>query len=378
MNPSEKIYLDNNATTRTDDRVLQAMLPFFTEYYENAGSSHLAGLTVNEHVDNAIWQVSDLIGCRPEALIFTSGATEAINLAVRGISNGTRNHFVTITTEHKAVLDTVESYTENGNYTHTLLQAGKDGRIDLDDLDAAVSANTLMVNIMLVNNETGVIQDIRKISETVHAKGAFLLCDATQAVGKIPVDVHDLGIDLMPFSAHKFYGPKGTGALYVSKKLKSRLQSQITGGGQQNNRRSGTLNVPGIIGFGKACEIARHDMQQDYLQIKNLRNHLENELLKIEGTFVNGSSEHRIHTTANICFPGVLSEQLILSLQNISVSSGSACSSVTAKPSHVLKAMGLSDEEALSSIRFSLGRFNTMEQIDYTVSRMQKLIQQLR
>lgn len=378
MNPSEKIYLDNNATTRPDDRVLQAMLPFYTEYYENAGSSHLAGLTVNEHVDNAIWQVSGLIGCRPEELIFTSGATEAINLAVRGISNGTRNHFVTITTEHKAVLDTVESYTENGNYTHTFLQVGKDGRIDLDDLDAAVSENTLMVNIMLVNNETGVIQDIRKISETVHAKGAFLLCDATQAVGKIPVDVHDLGIDLMPFSAHKFYGPKGTGALYVSKKLKSRLQPQITGGGQQNNRRSGTLNVPGIIGFGKACEIARHDMQQDYLQIKNLRDHLENELLKIEGTFINGSSEHRIHTTANICFPGVLSEQLILSLQNISVSSGSACSSVTAKPSHVLKAMGLSDEEALSSIRFSLGRFNTMEQIDYTVSRMQKLIQQLR
>jgi len=378
MNSAEKIYLDNNATTRLDDRVFQAMLPFFTEYYENAGSSHLAGLTVNEHVDNAAWQVSDLIGCRPEELIFTSGATEAINLAIRGISNGTRNHFVTVSTEHKAVLDTVKHYTENGNYNNTFLQVGKDGRIDLDTLDAALSENTLMVNVMLVNNETGIIQDIKKISEIVHAKGAFLLCDATQAIGKIPVDVHNLGIDLMPFSAHKFYGPKGTGAIYVSKKLKSCLQPQITGGGQQNNRRSGTLNIPGIIGFGKACEIAGRDMQQDYLQIKSLRDHLEHELLKIEGTFVNGSSEHRIHTTANLCFPGVLSEQLIVSLQNISVSSGSACSSVTAKPSHVLKAMGLSDEEALSSIRFSVGRFNTMEQIDYTVSRMHTLIQQLR
>lgn len=378
MNSAEKIYLDNNATTRLDDRVLQAMLPFFTEYYENSGSSHLAGLTVNEHVDNAAWQVSDLIGCRTEELIFTSGATEAINLAIRGISNGTRNHFVTVSTEHKAVLDTVEHYTENGNYNNTFLQVGKDGRVDLDTLDAALSENTLMVNIMLVNNETGTIQDIKKISEIVHAKGAFLLCDATQAIGKIPVNVRDMDIDLMPFSAHKFYGPKGTGALYVSKKLKSCLQPQITGGGQQNNRRSGTLNVPGIIGFGKACEIAGRDMQQDYLQIKSLRDHLEHELLKIEGTFVNGSSEHRIHTTANLCFPGVLSERLIVSLQNISVSSGSACSSVTAKPSHVLKAMGLSDEEALSSIRFSLGRFNTMEQIDYTVSRMHTLIQQLR
>ncbi len=378
MSTTGKIYLDNNASTRMDERVLQAMLPFFTETYENAGSSHLAGFTVHEHVENAAWQVAELIGARPEELVFTSGATEAINLALRGISNGNRNHFVTASTEHQAVLDTAAGLTRTGNYTQTLVPVHRDGLIDFQALNDAVSENTLMVNIMMANNETGTLQDIRKISETVHAKGAFLLCDATQAVGKIPVDVKGLGIDLMPFSAHKFYGPKGAGALYLSGRIKNHFTPQITGGGQQNNRRSGTLNVPGIIGLGKACEIAQQEMEQDQVRIEELRNYLEHELLSMEGSFINGSVDKRIHTTSNICFPGILSEQLIMALKTISVSSGSACSSVTAKPSHVLKALGLTDEEALSSIRFSLGRFNTKEEIDTALMKIRNIIQQLR
>lgn len=378
MNTNGKIYLDNNATTRMDERVLQAMLPFFTETYENAGSSHLAGFTVHEHIENAAWQVAELIGAQPEELVFTSGATEAINLALRGISNGSRNHFVTAATEHKAVLDTADDLTRNGKYSQTLIPVQRDGRIDFRILNDAVSENTLMVNIMMVNNETGTLQDIRKISEIVHTKGGFLLCDATQAVGKIPVDAKGLGIDLMPFSAHKFHGPKGMGALYISGRLKNHFTSQITGGGQQNNRRSGTLNVPGIIGLGKACEIARQEMQQDQVHIKELRDYLEHELLSTEGSFINGSVDNRIHTTSNICFPGILSEQFILALKTISVSSGSACSSVTAKPSHVLKALGLADDEALSSIRFSLGKFSTLEEIKTAVTRIRAIIQQLR
>lgn len=378
MNLINKIYLDNNATTKLDEKVLAAMIPFFTDYYENAGSSHLAGLTVNEHLENALWQISNLIIANPNDLIITSGATEAINLAIRGLSNRLRNHFITVNTEHKAVLDTIKALTEEGNYLHTSLLVDNNGRLDLDLLDNAISENTLLVNIMMTNNETGVLQDIRQISEIVHRKGAYLLCDATQAVGKIPINVEDLGIDLMPFSAHKIYGPKGVGALYISKEIKNHLQPQITGGGQQRNRRSGTLNVPGIIGLGKACEIAKIEMQNDKLHITKLRDELERELLKINGTFVNGSTEHRIYNTTNICFPGVLSEKLIISLQNISVSSGSACSSITANPSHVLKAMGLSDEEALSSIRFSLGRFNTAEQIEFTISRVKELIKRYR
>lgn len=378
MSTTGKIYLDNNATTRMDERVLQAMLPFFTETYENAGSSHLAGITVQEHIENAVWEIAELIGARPEELIFTSGATEAINLALRGISNGSRQHFVSAVNEHKAVLDTVNHITGNGNHTQTLIPVHRDGLIDFQALSDAVSEDTLMVNVMMVNNETGTLQDIRKISEMVHAKGAFLLCDATQAVGKIPADVKELGIDLMPFSAHKFYGPKGTGALYVSGRLKNHFTPQITGGGQQNNRRSGTLNVPGIIGMGKACEIAQQDMQQDLNRIEELRDYLEYELLQIEGSFTNGSTDNRICNTTNICFPGVLSEQLIMALKNISVSSGSACSSVTAKPSHVLVSLGLSDEEALSSIRFSLGRFNTKREIHTAAIKIRDIIQQLR
>ncbi len=372
-----KIYLDNNATTRTDERVVNAMLPYFTDRFENSGSSHLAGLTVNESIDEALWSIADLIGAHPHELIMTSGATESLNLALRGISNKDRKHIITAVTEHRAVLDTCRSLEKNG-YEVTYLDVDRNGNIDMEELKQSVSEKTLMVCIMMVNNETGTSNDIRKIGSIAHESGALMMCDATQAVGKTDVDVQDLNIDLMPFSAHKFYGPKGVGALYISKNTKIQLDSQITGGGQQRNLRSGTLNVPGIIGLSAACTIARDEMADDAQRIKELRDRLENELLKTENSYVNGNPENRICNTSNICFPEVNAEQLIIGLQNISVSNGSACSAVTNTPSHVLKAMGLSDEDALSSIRFSLGKLTTSEEIDLTIEKVTALVHRLR
>lgn len=373
------IYLDNNATTRLDDRVLTAMLPFFTEHYANAGSSHLFGLTVKEAVENAQHQVAGLIGARPAEIVFTSGATESINLAIKGLCNSdsSRRHIVTITTEHKAVLDTC-AFMENEGFSITCLSVGKNGLVNLEDIRVAVTEDTLLVCVMLANNETGVLQPIKEIAAITHSKGALLLCDATQAVGKIPVDVTGLGVDLMPFSAHKFYGPKGVGGLFVSSKIRKLISPEIHGGGQQRNLRSGTLNVTGIIGLGKACEIALTDLQEDALRISALRNRLETGLLKIEGSYINGAIDARLSNTTNICFPGSNSEKLIIALQNIAVSSGSACSSVTTEPSHVLKAMGLSDSDALGSIRFSLGRFTTTQEIDITIETVMQLVKRIR
>lgn len=374
---SESIYLDNNATTKTDPRVLEAMLPYFTEVYANANSSHLEGLSVKDAVENAAWQIADLIGAQANEIIFTSGATEALNLAIKGLSHSSKKKIVTFETEHKAVLDTCE-YMETQGFHVDYLDVESDGSINIENLKNSVTEETLFVIIMMSNNETGTVHDIKAISEIAHANGAFLLCDTTQAIGKIDINAEDLRIDMLTISAHKFYGPKGIGALYVSNKSKIKLSGQIHGGGQQRNLRSGTLNVPGIIGLGKACEIAKSEMQNDETRIAQLRNYLETELLKIDGTFVNGSVKNRIYNTTNICFPGVWSEQLIIALGNISVSSGSACSSVTSKPSHVLKAIGLSDEDALSSIRFSIGRFTTSEEIDFTIRKVTNLVHQLR
>lgn len=373
----EIIYLDNNATTRIDNRVFDAMLPYFTDFYANASSSHLAGLTVNESVEMASWQTAELIGAKPHEIVFTSGATEAINLAIRGLSTENRKQIITVTTEHKAILDTC-IFMETIGLEVTYLPTKGNGMLDLGILAQAISEKTLLVMVMMANNETGTLQEIKKIGEIAHSNGALFLCDATQAVGKIPIDVTDLGIDLMPFSAHKFYGPKGIGALFISNKAKIRLEPQITGGGQQKNRRSGTLNVPGIIGIGKACEIAKSEMEIDSQRIAILRDLLETELLKIKDSFVNGCTQNRLYNTSNICFPGVNAENLILALGNISVSNGSACSAVISKPSHVLKALGLSDENALSSIRFSLGRFTTFEEIETTIATISKLVQQLK
>lgn len=377
MSQQLNIYLDNNATTPLDGRVLKVMLPYFTDSYANASSSHLAGLTINEAVENAAWQTADLIGAIPEEIIFTSGATESINLAIKGLVNQSKKHIVTVRTEHKAVLDTCQ-YMESIGFEVTYLPVDSEGILDLDLLNKSITDQTLMVIVMMVNNEIGVIQDIQAIAEIVHAKNVFFMCDATQAIGKIAVDVEKLGIDLLALSAHKFYGPKGIGALYLSAKAKIKLAPQIHGGGQQRKLRSGTLNVPAIIGLGKACEIAKAEMETDHKRIKILRDRLEKSLLEIEGSFVNGSIENRIHNTSNICFPGVNSESLILALQHISVSNGSSCSAVTSEPSHVLKALGLSDENALSSIRFSLGKFTTEKEILLTIDRVSDLILQLK
>lgn len=377
MSENSRIYLDNNATTKTDPRVLESMLPYYTDFYANANSFHIEGLMISEAVENATAQLAGLIGAKENEIIFTSGATESINLAIKSVYNVQRKKLITFTTEHKAVLDTC-AFMENQGYEIEYLPVKSDGTIDVEILRDAVDDDTLLVIAMLSNNETGTIHNIKKIGEITHSHGAYLLCDTTQSIGKIPVDVNDLGIDLLTVSAHKFYGPKGIGALFVSNQSKVKLNPQIHGGGQQRNLRSGTLNVPGIIGLGKACEIAKSEMKDDESRISKLRNKLEDELLKIEGSFVNGSTKERIYNTSNICFPGIWSEQLILSLGNISVSNGSACSAVTSKPSHVLKALGLSDEEALCSIRFSLGRFTTEEEIDVTIKKVTELVRQFR
>lgn len=377
MIQNQNIYLDNNATTRVDERVLKAMLPYFTDFYANSTSQHIAGLTVKEAVENAAWQTADLINAADaEEIIFTSGATEAINLAIKGLANQDRKHIVTIATEHKAVLETC-AFMENIGFTVTYLPTSSDGILDIKLLEEIISDKTLVFIGMFSNNETGVIQNIKEISKILKAKNVLFFCDATQAVGKIQVDVKSLGIDLLALSAHKFYGPKGVGALYISAKAKLKLTSQILGGGQQRKLRSGTLNVTGIIGLGKACEIAVNESKEDQYRIELLRNKLEAGLLQFEGSFVNGNTQNRICNTSNICFPGVNSEQLIMGLGTISVSNGASCSAVTSEPSHVLKAMGLSDEEALSSIRFSLGRFTTEEEIDIVIDRVLFLVREL-
>ena len=367
------IYLDNNATTRLDNRVLEAMLPYFTTDYANASSSHLFGLTVNEAVEAAREQVATLISARPKEITFTSGATEAINLAIKGLVNSDKKHIVTVVTEHKAVLDTC-AYLEQNGFDVTYLPVNQYGLVNLEDLEAAIRHDTLLVCVMLANNETGVIQPVSKISSLAHAKGALFMTDATQAVGKLPIDVQSFGIDLMPLSAHKFYGPKGVGALYVSAKTRQLIESQQHGGGHERKLRSGTLNVPGIVGLGKASEIAEDEMNNDKDQIEKLRNYLENELLKITDTYSNGCKEYRLYNTTNLCFKGISSEKLILSLQNIAVSNGSACSAVTTEPSYVLKALGLTDADALASIRFSLGRFTTIDDIETTITKVTELV----
>lgn len=375
---SNFVYLDYNATTPLDQRVVDAMLPYFNNFYANSGSSHLFGLSVKEALEEAGEQIAELISANPKDIIYTSGATEAVNLALKGIEKTEdRNHIITVKTEHKAILDTCLYLEQQGFYV-TYLNVGKDGLINLDELKSEIIDRTLMVCVMFVNNETGVIQPIKEIVQIAHDNNCLVFCDATQAVGKIPINVKDYGIDLMAFSAHKFYGPKGIGALYVASELKKNISAQIHGGGQQFNLRSGTLNVPGIIGMGKAAEIALEEMQTDSQTIKELRDHLETSLLKIPNTFVNGTITNRIFNTSNICFSAVNSEHMILSLGNICVSSGSACNATTSKPSHVLKAMGMSDLDALSSIRFSLGKFTTKSEIEIATEKIEKIVLQLR
>lgn len=373
---SSIVYLDYNATTPVDDRVLDRMLPFFKQQYANPSSPHLFALQVQEEIEFAQQDLAHLINCRPSELTFTSGATEAINMAINGLPYGHRKHIICASTEHSAVLESCR-FMETKGYTVTYLPVYKDGIIALKTLEDSITADTALVCVMLVNNETGVMQDITAIAAITHHAGARLLCDATQAVGKIPIDVQEMGIDVMPISAHKFYGPKGIGALYTNPAVGS-LRPLLHGGQQQGGMRSGTLNVPGIIGLGAAAAIAKREMANENKLILTLRNTLEKSILEIDATFVNGHLHKRIFNTTNISFCGIHSQEMILALGNIAVSSGSACSSVTHKPSPVLRGMGLQDEDNLSAIRFSLGRFTTANDIDYALDRIKKIVTKLR
>ena len=377
------IYLDNNATTPMDPRVLEAMTPFFLEHFGNAASrNHPFGWEAEEAVDYAREQVAKLIGADPKEIIFTSGATEGDNLGIKGIyemyaSKG--NHIITATTEHKAVLDTCKHIEKIGGEV-TYLQVNAEGLIDLKELEAAIKPTTILISIMYANNEIGVVMPIKEISAIARKHGVLLFTDGTQAVGKIPVDVNKDGIDLMAFTAHKMYGPKGVGALYVRRKNpRVKVTAQIDGGGHERGMRSGTLNVPGIVGFGKACEISMLDMEEDTKRISKMRDHLETELLKLEEAYVNGSREHRLPHVANISFKHVEGEGLLMGFnKNIALSSGSACTSASLEPSYVLKALGLGDDLAHSSLRFGLGRFTTDEQIEYTIKAISETVLKLR
>jgi len=377
------IYLDNNATTPMDPRVLEAMTPYFLEHFGNAASrNHPFGWEAEEAVDYAREQVAKLIGADPKEIIFTSGATEADNLAIKGVyemyaSKG--NHIITATTEHKAVLDTCKHIEKLGGEV-TYLKVKADGLIDLKELEAAIRPTTILIAIMYANNEIGTIQPIREISAIAKKHGVLLFTDAVQAVGKIPVDVNKDGIDLMAFTAHKMYGPKGVGALYVRRKNpRVKVTAQMDGGGHERGMRSGTLNVPGIVGFGKACEICMQEMEEDTKRISKLRDKLETELMKLEETYINGSTEHRLPHVTNISFKHVEGEGLLMGFnKNIALSSGSACTSASLEPSYVLKALGLGDDLAHSSLRFGLGRFTTEEQIDYTIKAISETVLKLR
>jgi cysteine desulfurase len=377
------IYLDNNATTPMDPRVFEAMKPYFLEHFGNAASrNHSFGWEAEEAVDYAREQVAKLIGADPKEIIFTSGATEGDNLGIKGVyemyaSKG--NHIITATTEHKAVLDTCKHIEKSGGEV-TYLQVQPDGLIDLKALEAAIKPTTILIAIMYANNEIGTIMPIKEISAIARKHGVLLFTDATQAVGKIPVDVNKDGIDVMAFSAHKMYGPKGVGALYVRRKNpRVKVTAQMDGGGHERGMRSGTLNVPGIVGFGAACELCRLDMEADTKRISILRDKLETELMKLEEAYINGSTEHRLPHVANISFKHVEGEGLLMGFnKNIALSSGSACTSASLEPSYVLKALGLGDDLAHSSLRFGLGRFTTEEQIDYTIKAISETVLKLR
>lgn len=377
------IYLDNNATTPMDPRVLEAMTPYFLQHFGNAASrNHPFGWEAEEAVDYAREQVAKLIGADPKEIIFTSGATEGDNLGIKGVyemyaSKG--NHIITATTEHKAVLDTCKHIEKIGGEV-TYLQVQADGLIDLKELEAAIMPTTILIAIMYANNEIGVVMPIKEISAIARKHGVLLFTDGTQAVGKIPVDVNKDGIDLMAFTAHKMYGPKGVGALYVRRKNpRVKVTAQMDGGGHERGMRSGTLNVPGIVGFGKACEICMLEMEEETKRISKMRGHLETELLKLEEAYVNGSREHRLPHVANISFKHVEGEGLLMGFnKNIALSSGSACTSASLEPSYVLKALGLGDDLAHSSLRFGLSRFTTEEEIEYTIKAISETVLKLR
>lgn len=382
------IYLDNNATTQIDKRVLDAMMPYLTNEFANANSTHQFGSNAYKAVKSARIQVAELIGAEAHEIIFTSGATEAINLAIKGVAENYSikgSHMVTLVTEHSAVLDTCK-YLESKGCEVTYLPVSADGLIDLNQVKSVLRNDTILVSVMLANNETGVLQPIKEIAELTHSFGALFMTDATQAVGKIPINIDASGIDLLCMSGHKLYAPKGVGALYVRQHMnRVKLPALIHGGGHEKGMRSGTLNVPSIVALGFACSLAQKEMAKNTEHILSLRNYLESELLNIDYTFVNGSISSRLYNTSNILFSGADSDAIILGLSNpendlplIAVSNGSACTSASVEPSHVLTAMGLSETAAFNSIRFSLGKFNTKKEVDVVIDAVRNVVSGLR
>lgn len=377
------VYLDNNATTQADARVVESMLPFFTKYFGNPASRHhVFGWEAAEVVDYAREQIAHCIGAEQKEIIFTSGATESNNLAIKGIFEmyaGKGNHIITCTAEHKSVLDACKNL-ERKDAAITYLPVNEEGLIDVNDLESAILPETILIAVMYANNETGVIQPVAEIGTIAKKHGVPFFCDGAQAVGKIPVHVLNDNIDLLSFTAHKVYGPKGVGALYIRRKNpRIKLSEQLNGGGHERGMRSGTLNVPGIVGFEKALELCRLEINEDSGRILNLRNKLENGLLKIQGTKVNGHLFQRLPNTTNIYFDGVRGGNLMSALvQDMAVSAGSACTSASPEPSHVLKAMGLSDDAVHSSLRFSLGRFTTGDEIDFVLEKISQYVENLK
>jgi len=377
------IYMDNHATTPVDPRVVEAMLPYFGEKFGNAASrNHEFGWVAEEAVENARGQIARLINATPKEIVFTSGATESTNLAIKGVAEMYRekgNHIITQVTEHKATLDTCKRLEKYG-YEVTYLPVEKDGRINLDDLRRAITPKTILISIMYANNEIGVVQPIAEIGKIAKEKGVFFHVDGVQAVGKIPVDMQKDGIDLMSISAHKIYGPKGVGALYVRRKNpRVQLSAIIDGGGHERGMRSGTLNVPGIVGLGKACELCQNEMAEESAKLRRLREKLTHSIMsRLDETFINGSMEHRLPHNVNISFAYVEGESLLMGINDVAVSSGSACTSATLEPSYVLKALGVGEDLAHTSIRFGIGRFNTEEEVDYVANRVVDTVTRLR
>jgi cysteine desulfurase len=377
------IYLDNHATTQMDKRVLDAMLPYFTEYFGNAASrNHEFGWIAEQAVDKARKQIADLIGTTPREIIFTSGATESNNLAIKGVAEmyaEKGNHIITAATEHKAVLDTCKRLEKNGCRV-TYLPLKGDGLIDLEMLKESFTDKTILVSIMYANNEIGVIQPIAEIGKMCRERGVLFHTDGVQAIGKVPVNVNTDNIDIMSITAHKLYGPKGVGALYVRRKgPRVQLTAQMDGGGHERNMRSGTLNVPGIVGLGEACAIAQREMPEEMTRLRYLRDRLKTKLeAGLDEVFINGSMEHRLPHNLNMSFLYVEGESLLMGINDVAVSSGSACTSATLEPSYVLKALGLGDDLAHSSIRFGVGRFNTEEEIDYVADKLIDVVSKLR
>jgi cysteine desulfurase len=377
------IYMDNHATTPVDPRVLDAMIPYFTEKFGNSASrNHAFGWAAEEAVENARAQIAKLINATPKEIIFTSGATESNNLAIKGVAEMYRekgNHIITQVTEHKAVLDTCKRLEKYG-YQVTYLPVEKDGRINLDDLRRAITPKTILISIMYANNEIAVLQPIEEIGKIAKEKGILFHVDGVQAVGKVPVDVQRDNIDLLSITAHKIYGPKGIGALYVRRRNpRVQLSAVIDGGGHERGMRSGTLNVPGIVGLGKACEICQKEMATETERLRGLRERLTEKIMgQLDETFINGSMTNRLPHSINISFAYVEGESLLMGINDIAVSSGSACTSATLEPSYVLKALGVGEDLAHTSIRFGLGRFNTEEEVDYVAARVVETVKRLR